>query len=58
MQVRKLHEQQGTKPIARKTNAEARITAFKAQLGVHSQPWEGSIKRKEGEAPKEQAWER
>ena len=46
MQVRKLHEQQGSKPNTQQTIAEARITDHVAQLGIGSQCEEGDIKKK------------
>ena len=49
MQVRKLHEQQGIKPTAKQTSAEARIAALKVQLGINSQTKESDAKKKGGE---------
>ena len=57
MQVKKLHEQQGIKPVTKQIRAEARIAALKAQLGINSMLEEGDAKQ-EGESPKEQGWGR
>ena len=58
MQVCKLHEQQVIKPAEMQTSMDARIVALEAKLGLKSQPKEGDVKKKDGEAPKEPAWGR
>ena len=55
MQVHKLHEQQGIKLAVKQTSADASIAALEAKLGINSQPKEGDVKKKKGEAPKEPA---
>ena len=56
MQVHKLHEQQGIKLASKQPNADARIAALDTKLGIHSQPKEGDVKKKEREAVKEPTW--
>ena len=51
MQVRKQCVQQGIKLAAKQTSTEA----LETQLRISSQPEEGDVKHKEGEAPKEPA---
>ena len=51
MQIRKLHEQQGTKPSMKQPSADARIAVLEAKLRISSQPEEADIKKKEGETP-------
>ena len=58
MQVRKLREKQGNKPAMRQTKTDARIAALEAKLGIASQPKQGDVKKKVGEAPKELTWGR
>ena len=58
MQIRKMHEQQDIKLVAKQFCTEARIAALEAQLMIDSQPGEGEIKKKGGETPKELAWGR
>ena len=53
VQVHKLHQQQGINSIAKQTSKDAKINALEAKLGINSQPKEGDIKKKGGEAPKE-----
>ena len=53
MQMRKLYKQQGMKAAVKQTSAEARIAALEAQFGIHSQPEEGDIMKKEGKIHKE-----
>ena len=53
MQVRKLHEQQGIKPMVKQTSADARIAALEAKLWISSQPKEGNVKKMKGETPEE-----
>ena len=53
IQVSKLHEQQGIKPIAKQTSADARIAALDAKFRIASQPKEGDVKKKEEETPEE-----
>ena len=56
MQVRTLQEQQGIKPAARQTSTDARISDLEAKLMITSQPEQGNVKEKEGEAPKDPKW--
>ena len=58
MQVRKLQEQQGIKPAARQTSADATISALEAKLGIASQTKLGDVKEKVGETSKEPKWGR
>ena len=58
MKVRKLCEQQGIKSAMKQTSADARIATLEAKLGIPSQPEEGDVKKKGGEAPKKPKWGR
>ena len=53
MQICMLHEQQGIKPTAKQTSADARIVALQTKLRITSQPKEGDVKIKERETTKE-----
>ena len=58
MQGWKLCEQQGIKLVMKQTSTDARIATLEAKLGINSQLEESDAKKKEGETPKEPAWER
>ena len=51
--MRKLCEQQGIKPAAKQTSADARIAVLEAKLWISSQSEEGNVKKKGVETPKE-----
>ena len=55
MEVCKLCKQHDIKSTMTQTNADARIAALEAKLGISSQPKEGDVKRKERETPKKPA---
>ena len=53
MKVRKMWEQQGIKLTWKQTDADARIAALEAKLGISSQLEDGDVKITKGATPKE-----